>query len=179
MSASFLSLAVMVALLFIPDGKTQFTISSTEKAFAVKLHDGYWRVTSSKDPQGTDYKLQDGQFVMRNRLGRLFPSKIEQDIDWSGVDFTPSSAVASFRHPSLGSPLKITRSVPGLSSDPKNDRFLTVIQESGWVKGFFVTFSKTEETIEDGKAEPSRPANPTPPGTSAAEQPRVPGSGGG
>jgi hypothetical protein len=29
------------------------------------------------------------------------------------------------------------------------------------------------------KTEPSRPANPTPPGTSAAEQPRVPGSGGG
>jgi hypothetical protein len=27
--------------------------------------------------------------------------------------------------------------------------------------------------------EPSRPANPTPPGTSAAEQPRLPGSGGG
>lgn len=28
-------------------------------------------------------------------------------------------------------------------------------------------------------SEPSRPANPIPPGTSAAEQPRVPGSGGG
>lgn len=48
-------------------------------------------------------------------------------------------------------------------------------KELGWMDHYrFETLNQRAQ-----KAEPSRPANPTPPGTSAAEQPRVPGSGGG
>jgi len=185
MNSSLIALAVMTALMYLPNGMTQFTISQgqekgdTEKAFAVKLHDGYWRVTSSKDPQGTDYKLEEGRFIMRNRIGRIFPTKIDQDVNWSSVDFSAATAEAPFKHPSMGSALKITRGIPGSSPTLWTDSILTIMQESGWVKGFLIVYSKTDEPVKDIKAEPSRPANPTPPGTSAAEQPRVPGSGGG
>jgi hypothetical protein len=184
MSTPLIALAVMTALLYLPNGTTQFTISQgqekgdTKKAFGVKLHDGYWRVTTSNDPQGTDYKLEDGRFLMRSRIGRIFPTNIDQDVNWSSVDFRTSTSQASFKHPSMGSPLNITRGIPGSSPTLWNDSILTVMQESGWVKGFLVVYSKTDEAAKDGNAKPAHPANPTPPGTSAAEQPRVPGSGG-
>jgi hypothetical protein len=165
MSAALQALAVMIALLFLPEGMTQFTISqgqqdgSTEKIFGVKLHDGFWRVTSAKNPQGTDYRGKDGDFTMRTWTGRVFPSKKDRDLDWSGADLKAAATEVAFRHSSMGSPLKISRGVPGGGAMPGADRVLTVVQESGWVRGFLVKYSKTDEDNHERNAEPSHGAD--------------------
>jgi hypothetical protein len=166
MSAALQALAVMIALLWLPEGMTQFTIShgqengSTEKIFGVKLHDGYWRVTSAKNPQGTDYRVKDGDFTMRNWNGRVFSSKIDQDLDWSGADLKAAETEVVFRHSAMGSPLKISRGIPGGGAMPSVDRFLTVLQESGWVRGFLVNYSKTDEDNVKKNAEPDGRGQP-------------------
>jgi len=154
MTPALQAIAVMISILFAPDGMTEFSISrgqdhgTSKKIYAVLLHDGFWRVTSAENPQGTDYKVQGGNFLMRNQFGRQFTSPIDKDIDWSSVDFSAATASASFRHRSMGAPLEISRGVPGDSRDQSADRFLTVIQKTGWVNGFLVTYSKTKETNE-------------------------------
>jgi len=59
-------------------------------------------------------------------------------------------------------------------ADPTSYMILAAIV--GSVTGLCASFVRHSET---GKAEPVGSAKPTPPGTSAAEQPRVPGSGAG
>ncbi len=168
MSTALQALAVMIALVFLPEGMTQFTISqgqedgSTEKIFGVKLHDGYWRVTSAKSPQGTDYRVKDGDFTMRNWTGRVFPSKIDRDLDWSGADLKAAEPEVAFRHSSMGSPLKISRGIPGGGAMRGADRLLTVLQESGWVRGFLVKYSETDKDNDRGNAEPSGAVNDHP-----------------
>jgi len=154
MSNALQAIAVMIGILFAPGGMTEFSVSqaqddgSSKKIFAVLLHDGFWRVTSSDNPQGTDYRIQEKNFIMRNHVGRQFPSPIDKDIDWSSIDFSAPTANAPFRHSSMGEPLEISRGIPGASSDPSMDRFLTVLQKSGWVRGFLFTYSQTKDTNE-------------------------------
>jgi hypothetical protein len=65
----------------------------------------------------------------------------------------------------------------GLAAPPLIALFFVVFLYPGiWI---YSLFSPLRIYFKAPKSEPSRPANPTPPGTSAAEQPRVPGSGGG
>lgn len=145
---------MMIGILFAPDQMTEFTVSqgqndgSSKMIYAVLLHDGFWRVTSSEDPHGTDYRIQDKNFIMRNQIGRLFTSPFDKDVDWSSIDVAAPTANALFRHTSMGTPLKITRGIPGGSANYSQTQFLTVLQESGWVKGFLVSYSKTEDTSE-------------------------------
>ncbi len=144
----------MIALLFAPKGVNEFTISqghdngSTTKIYAVLLHDGFWRVTSAKDPEGTDYRIHEDSFVMRNQGGRQFKSQLDKDVDWSNIDFAASTASAPFKHPSMGSTLEISREVPGLPSAAEKEKFLVVRQKDGWVKGFLISYSTAENTTQ-------------------------------